>query len=59
MKQKKLKICIEACTDPGIFVRGGGGVKGGPGPSVIKISGNVFFYFYLVVLHLFYRIPMV
>ena len=42
------------CADPGIFVRGGG-----PGPSVIKIPDNVFLVFSLVLLHLFYRLPMV
>ena len=36
---------------------GGGG--GGPGPSVIKIPDNVFIVLFLVVLHLFYRMPMV
>ena len=40
MKQQKLKICIKAWTDQWIFV-GGGGLEGGPGPSVIKkISDN-------------------
>ena len=37
--------------------RGGGG--GGPGPSVIKIPDNVFIVLFLVVLPLFYRMPMV
>ena len=53
MKQQKLKICIKTCADPGFFVRGG------PGPSVIKIPDNVFIVLFLVVLHLFYRMPMV
>ena len=35
----------------------GGG--GGPGPSVIKIPDNVLIVLFLVVLHLFYRMPMV
>ena len=35
--------------------RGGGG----PGPSVIEIPDNVFIVLFLVVLHLFYRMPMV
>ena len=36
------------------------GGEGGPGPSVIKIPDNVFLVlFFLVVLHLFYRMPMV
>ena len=39
------------------FRWGGGG--GGPGPSVIKIPDNVFIVLFLVVLHLFYRMPMV
>ena len=39
------------------FRQGGGG--GGPGPSVIKIPNNVFIVLFLVVLHLFYRMPMV
>ena len=39
------------------FRQGGGG--GGPGPSVIKIPDNVFIVLFLVVLHLFYRMPMV
>ena len=38
------------------FRQGGGG---GPGPSVIKIPDNVFIVLFLVVLHLFYRMPMV
>ena len=32
---------------------------GGPGPSVIKIPDNVFIVLFLVVLPLFYRMPMV
>ena len=38
---------------------GGGGGGGGSGPSVIKIPDNVFIVLFLVVLHLFYRIPTV
>ena len=39
------------------FRQGEGG--GGPGPSAIKIPDNVFIVLFLVVLHLFYRMPMV
>ena len=40
------------CADPGIFVRGGGGVQGQ--------SDNVFFFsFFFLVLSLFYRSQMV
>ena len=35
------------------------GEGGGPGPSVVKIPDNVFLVLFLVVLHLFYRMPMV
>ena len=40
------------CADPGIFVRGGGGVQ------VKKSSDNVFFFFFSV-LSLFFRSQMV
>ena len=42
MKQHLIKICINTCADPGIFVRGWG--MGGPGPSAIKES-LIFFCF--------------
>ena len=39
--------------------RQGGGGGGGPGPSFIKTPDNLFIVLFLVVLHLFYRMPMV
>ena len=61
VKQQYLKICINTCADPGIFIRGGGSGEGGPGPSAIKKSLTRFFLYFVcfLVFNLFYRSPMV
>ena len=46
--------CLLPCTDPGIFVRGGGGVN----INLPKKALTTFFFFFLV-LSLFYRSQMV
>ena len=52
----KRVIRYDSCAGPGIFVRWGEG--GGPGPSGIKSSDNVFLFVFLV-LNLFYKSPVV
>ena len=46
-------LCVLSCADPGIFVRGGGGVQ----VSLTKKALTTFFFF--LVLSLFYRSQMV